>query len=299
MDDPGAHRPGERRPVAVLPLIAALVGASWQGVVAGQAGWLAGSAARGGARAAVGSDPAAARAALPAGCARGLRIRVGEGESVARLPIPGVAGVGRLGTATARAGASRRDDATSAGRPASSWWRCCRSSSSARSSSRSCSPPGAAASWRDTRPRRAPRRCSGRGSGGRGARGAARLVAAPPERTVRGRSVRVALRPPASSRARRTICGRASGRRRSGGMTARFDVAVIGRAGDAAAVAADAACGLAAGSASRTALVVTTGPLPRRRRRPPERRGGAAARPAARAGARGAGGRADRVVRRW
>ncbi len=45
-------------------------------------------------------------------------------------------------------------------------------------------------------------------------------------------------------------------------MTARFDVAVIGRAGDAAAGAADAACGLTADSDSGTAIVVTTGPLP-------------------------------------
>lgn len=45
-------------------------------------------------------------------------------------------------------------------------------------------------------------------------------------------------------------------------MTRRFDVAVLGRAGDAAAVAAQAACALAAGSASRTAIVVVAGRLP-------------------------------------
>ncbi len=96
--------------VAVLPLIAALLLASWQGAVAGQAWWLAASAARAGARADdAGRDPAAAaRRELPGGLRARLRIRVGDEEIVARLPIPGVAGVGRLGTATARAGRADR-----------------------------------------------------------------------------------------------------------------------------------------------------------------------------------------------
>ncbi len=45
-------------------------------------------------------------------------------------------------------------------------------------------------------------------------------------------------------------------------MTALFDVATLGRAREAAALAGGAACVLAAGSTSRTALVVTAGPLP-------------------------------------
>ncbi len=45
-------------------------------------------------------------------------------------------------------------------------------------------------------------------------------------------------------------------------MTALFDVATLGRAGEAAALAGGAACVLAAGSTTRTALVVTAGPLP-------------------------------------
>lgn len=92
--------------VAVLPLIAVLLLAAWQGAVAGQAWWLAAAAARAGARAdAAGRDPAAAaRRALPGGRRTRLRVHVGEHEIVARLPIPGVAGVARLGTATARAG---------------------------------------------------------------------------------------------------------------------------------------------------------------------------------------------------
>lgn len=96
--------------VAVLPLVAALLLAAWQGVVAGQAWWLAAAAARAGARAdGVGRDPAAAaRRELPGGLRTRVRIRVGEEEIVARLPIPGVAGIGRLGTATARAGRAAR-----------------------------------------------------------------------------------------------------------------------------------------------------------------------------------------------
>lgn len=44
-------------------------------------------------------------------------------------------------------------------------------------------------------------------------------------------------------------------------MSARFEVAVVGRVRDAAAVAAGAACVLASRSASRTALVVGTGEI--------------------------------------
>lgn len=108
----GGHERGQASVelVAVLPLIAALLLAAWQGVVAGQAWWLAAGAARAGARAAtVGADPvSAARRELPDGVRERLRVRVTAGEVVVRLPIPGVAGLGRLGTATARAAGARR-----------------------------------------------------------------------------------------------------------------------------------------------------------------------------------------------
>ena len=90
--------------VVLLPLLAALLLASWQGLMAGQAWWLAAGAARAAARAdLVGADArAAARRELPAGLRRRLRVRVTDGEVVVGLPIPAVAGLGRLGTATAR-----------------------------------------------------------------------------------------------------------------------------------------------------------------------------------------------------
>lgn len=96
--------------VAVLPLVAVLLLAAWQGVVAGQAWWLAAAAARAGARAdAAGLDvAAAARRELPGGARDRLVTRVGRAEIVTRVPIPGIAGVGRLGTATARTGRAER-----------------------------------------------------------------------------------------------------------------------------------------------------------------------------------------------
>ena len=72
--------------VALLPLMAVLAGLLWQAVVAGQAVWLAGSAARAAARAtALGADaPAAARRVLPDRLERGLVVRrasVGRGRA--------------------------------------------------------------------------------------------------------------------------------------------------------------------------------------------------------------------------
>jgi len=90
--------------IALLPVLVALALLLWQAVVAGQAMWLAGSAAREAARArAVGADPArAARSVLPASLARGLAVaRDGDGVTV-RLRIPSVVGRARLGTITAR-----------------------------------------------------------------------------------------------------------------------------------------------------------------------------------------------------
>jgi hypothetical protein len=93
--------------VALLPLMAVLAGLVWQAVVAGQAVWLAGSAARAAARAtAVGADAsAAARRVLPDRLERGLvvrRVASGGGVRVA-IAIPAVVGSGRLTTVSARA----------------------------------------------------------------------------------------------------------------------------------------------------------------------------------------------------
>src|SRR5213080_2011664 len=87
--------------VALLPLVAVVAFALWQAMVAGQAVWLAGSAARAAARAsAVGGDPrAAARRVLPVRLRDGVAIhsRGRDGVRVA-IAIPSVAGALRLGT---------------------------------------------------------------------------------------------------------------------------------------------------------------------------------------------------------
>jgi len=93
--------------VALLPLIAVLAALLWQGVVAGQAVWFAGSAARAAARAsAIGADErAAARRVLPARLERGLvvrRDRSGGGVRVA-IAVPAIVGSRRLATVSARA----------------------------------------------------------------------------------------------------------------------------------------------------------------------------------------------------
>ena len=95
--------------VALLPLVAVLAGLLWQAVVAGQAVWLAGSAARAAARAsALGADArATARGVLPRHLERGLVVveRPGgrdEGVRVA-IRVPSIVGDMRLGTVTARA----------------------------------------------------------------------------------------------------------------------------------------------------------------------------------------------------
>jgi hypothetical protein len=95
--------------VALLPLMAILAALLWQLVVAGQAVWLAGSAARAAARAAaLGHDaPAAARRVLPARLERGLVVRraaagADSGVQVA-IAIPTIVGAGRLTTISARA----------------------------------------------------------------------------------------------------------------------------------------------------------------------------------------------------
>ena len=91
--------------VALLPLVAVLGAVLWQGVVAGQAAWASGTAARAAARAAaVGGDPrAAARATLPAGLRGVARVSTRDGGVVVRLGVPSVVGPGRLATITTAA----------------------------------------------------------------------------------------------------------------------------------------------------------------------------------------------------
>jgi hypothetical protein len=79
--------------VALLPLLAAMLALAWQAVLAGHTVWAATTAARSAARAAaVGADPAAAaRAHLPRGLERGLRIsRVGDGAVQVSVRVPAV-----------------------------------------------------------------------------------------------------------------------------------------------------------------------------------------------------------------
>jgi hypothetical protein len=93
--------------VALLPLMAALAAILWQAVVAGQAVWFAGSAARAAARAtAVGGDPRlAARHVLPGRLEHGLSINRLDGSDGVHvgIAIPTVIGGLRLGTVSANA----------------------------------------------------------------------------------------------------------------------------------------------------------------------------------------------------
>jgi hypothetical protein len=93
--------------IALLPVLALVGLLLWQAVVAGQAVWLAGAAARSAARAAaIGADPGpAARRALTPALERGLRVRVRDGGEVrVVVAVPAVVGGGRLSTVSARAG---------------------------------------------------------------------------------------------------------------------------------------------------------------------------------------------------
>ena len=93
--------------LGLLPVLALVGLLAWQAVVAGQAAWLAGSAAREAARArALGRDPAAAaRRVLPGDLRHGLRVaRDGDDGVRVRLTVPVVVGGGgRLGSVGARA----------------------------------------------------------------------------------------------------------------------------------------------------------------------------------------------------
>jgi hypothetical protein len=105
-----AHGSGERGQatvelVALLPLLALAVALMWQAALAGQAIWLAGSAARAAARAdAIGLDAAsAARRVLPARLERGLVVSShGDGAVAVSIRVPSVVG-GALATVGARA----------------------------------------------------------------------------------------------------------------------------------------------------------------------------------------------------
>ena len=76
--------------LGVLPVLLIAALGAWQLVLAGQTSWLAGNAARVGARAeAVGEDPAAAvRSALPADMRRGLRVSGHDGRVTVRVRMP-------------------------------------------------------------------------------------------------------------------------------------------------------------------------------------------------------------------
>ncbi len=92
--------------IALLPLVAVLTTLLWQAALAGQAVWLAGSAARAAARAtAVGADAqAAARGVLPDRLDRGLAVSpAGEDGVRVAVRIPAIVGGARLGTVSARA----------------------------------------------------------------------------------------------------------------------------------------------------------------------------------------------------
>ena len=92
--------------VALLPLLVVVLAGAWQAVLAGQAAWAAGAAARAAARAhAVGTDPTrAARTHLPGSLERGLRVTSGsDGEVDVRVRIPSLPGLPSPGHANAGA----------------------------------------------------------------------------------------------------------------------------------------------------------------------------------------------------
>src|ERR671932_1159100 len=89
--------------VALLPLLVLVGFAAWQAAVAGQAIWLAGSAARAAARAqAIGADPVpAARRQLPPRLEHDLRVRArDDGGVVVTVRIPAVMGGGTMASTT-------------------------------------------------------------------------------------------------------------------------------------------------------------------------------------------------------
>ena len=202
--------------VALLPLVALVGALLWQGLLVGQAAWLAGSAARGAARAqAVGADPrAAAAAALPERLRRGLVVRAGASDVRVRVRVPGGGrrwhGTRRVGPrAPAGAGAVRsRARRESAARRRSRSSRSCRSSSPSRWRWRRCSPPGRRASWPATPLRRARWRSCRAPTRSEAARAAAPSWSRERmEVRVSGRRVRVRASPARAVRAWRVAAG--------------------------------------------------------------------------------------------
>jgi hypothetical protein len=92
---------------ALLPLVVLVGALLWQAVVAGQALWLSGAAARAAARAAaVGGDAgAAARHALPPRLERGLQVHTSQAGTAVRvsLRVPSVLTSGSLTSVESRA----------------------------------------------------------------------------------------------------------------------------------------------------------------------------------------------------
>ena len=96
--------------VALLPLVVLVGALLWQAVVAGQALWLSGAAARAAARAAaVGADPeAAARATLPPRLESGLHVRAVRGGVGVAVRVPSVLSSGAIATVHSRAAFPRQ-----------------------------------------------------------------------------------------------------------------------------------------------------------------------------------------------
>jgi hypothetical protein len=105
-DDSGERGQATVEFVALVPVLVILGFAAWQAAVAGQAIWLAGSAARAAARAeAIGADPdPAARRQLPPRLEHDLRVRARDDGGVAvTVRIPAVIGGATMATTTVRA----------------------------------------------------------------------------------------------------------------------------------------------------------------------------------------------------
>jgi hypothetical protein len=91
--------------VALLPLVVVVGALLWQAVVAGQALWLSGAAARAAARAAaVGADTeAAAKASLPPRLESGVHVQAAGGGVRVAVRIPSVLTGGSIATVHSRA----------------------------------------------------------------------------------------------------------------------------------------------------------------------------------------------------
>ena len=91
--------------VALLPIVILVAALLWQALLVGQAAWLAGSAARGAARAhAIGADARdGAASALPARLRRGLTVRAGAREVRVSVEVPAIVSGGSVLAVSARA----------------------------------------------------------------------------------------------------------------------------------------------------------------------------------------------------